>query len=282
MQHTSGDAYWEGRANYYDITSMPTVGGDGVQDVWPVSWLEEDYQAHRLIYSPLVITLKENGEGDFTATIVAEQDVTDARICMAATLDEYVPASGGGQSHLPYHVVHMMTATGGDAFAIAAGETATISKAFTVDPGWDYEDMGVACWVQTTGGVSTSPCPFYDLPVTNQVLQSAFIAAGQTGVEDGEVPVTSLRMAQPSPNPFREASMLSFTTMLAGHVRVEIIDSAGRRVAEIANERFQAGEHHVTWHGADDSGEPCGSGVYFARAVLDGHGESLRKLVLLK
>jgi hypothetical protein len=282
VQHTSGDAYWAGRTSYYNITAMPTVAGDGVQDVWPVSWLEDDFQAHTLVYSPLTITLTENGEGDFTATIVAEEDVTDARLCMAATLDEYVPANGGGQSHLPYHVVHMMTATSGDAFAIAAGETITVNKPFTVQPEWNYEDMGVACWVQVAGGTNTSPCPYPDLPIKNRVLQSAFIEAGGTGVQGGETPVASLSMAQPSPNPFREASTLSFTMARAGHVRVEIIDLAGRRVTEIVNRSYPAGDHQVTWRGTDDRGEPCASGVYFVRAALDGREWRQRKLVILR
>ncbi|MFH1689227.1 MAG: T9SS type A sorting domain-containing protein [Candidatus Eisenbacteria bacterium] len=139
---------------------MPTVCGDGMSDVWPLSELEADYEAHKLVYSPLTITLTENGEGDFTAHVEAEAAVTGARFCMVAVHDDNVAAYGGATSHLLYHVVHMMTATAGDAFSLAAGASTDINHTFTVDPSWNYDKMGVACWVQAPGGTNTSPNPF--------------------------------------------------------------------------------------------------------------------------
>ena len=246
-----------------------------------MSWLEDDYQAHRLIDSPLTITLTENGEGDFTATIVAHEDVTGAKLCLAATLDEYVTANGGGQSHLPYHVVHMMTATDGDAFSIAAGETARVNKPFAVQPSWDYDKMGVACWVQKPGGTSTSPCPYSDLPIKNRVLQSAFIEAGSTGAAQ-EPGLAQLDLRPPAPNPSSGASRLSFSAPRAGNVRVAVYDVGGREVAEVMTGRVSEGEHEVSWDGSDARGVACGSGVYFVRVVLDGREWRQQKLVLLR
>jgi len=281
VQHDFGDDYWAGRADYYEITAMPTVAGDGVQDVWPVSWLEDDYQAHRLVDSPIAISLEENGPGDFTATIVAEEDVPDARLCLAATLDEHVAASGGGQSHLPYHVVHMMTATGGDAFSIAAGETARVNKPFTVQQEWDYESMGVACWVQVAGGVSASPCPFVDLPATSRVLQCAFVPAGATSIDD-HPHAASLSFLAPSPNPSRRESRMCFSTLRAGHARLVVYDLTGREVATVFEGPVSEGKHAAVWDGIDAAGEVCGAGVYFARLVFDGREWTHRKLVRLR
>jgi hypothetical protein len=259
---------------------MPTVCGDGMSDVWPVSWLEDDYQAHRLVDSPLRIKLYENGQGDFTAHVVAEDKVEDARFCMVATLDEYVASNGGGQSHLQYHVVQMMTATGGDAFSLAAGESTDINHTFTVQPQWDYEEMGVACWVQQPGGTNTSPNPYGDVPIKNHVLQSAFLQAGSTGVEDG-AETSSLRLMPPAPNPFRGRSQLSFSVPRAGRATLSVYDMAGRRVAEILDGPVSGGENHASWDGTS-GGVQCASGIYFVRLTFDGREQVQRKLVKLK
>ena len=259
---------------------MPTVVGDGMQDVWPLSWLEADFDAHKVVDSPLIITLTENGEGDFTAHIEAEEDVSGAKFCMVATLEENVPAYGGGTSHLPYHVVHMMTATTGDPFSLAAGASTDITHTFTVQPLWDYDKMGVACWVQAPGGTNTSPCPYPDIPIKNHVLQAAFIEAGSTGVSDGEE-VATLRLMPPSPNPFRGASQLSFVTPRAGQATLVIYDVAGHRVAEILNGPVTGGEHQVSWDGTSN-GRPCASGIYFASLVFEGEEQARQKLVKLR
>jgi hypothetical protein len=259
---------------------MPTVCGDGMSDVWPVSGLEADFQAHTLVDSPLRIKLYENGQGDFTARIVAEEDVNGAKFCMVATHDEYVSAYGGSQSHLQYHVVHMMTASAGDAFALAAGESTDIHKTFTVQPEWDYEDMGVACWVQAPGGTNTSPNPYGDVPIKNHVLQSAFLEAGSTGVEGGGE-VAALSLMPPTPNPFRGTSRMSFSTPRAGRATLTVYDVAGRRVADIVNGPVSGGEHHAVWDGKSD-GVPCASGIYFVRLTFDGKEQAQRKLVKLR
>ena len=259
---------------------MPTVCGDGMSDVWPLSGLEADFQAHTLVSSPLIITLSENSEGDFTAHIEAEVAVTDARFCMVAVHDDNVTAYGGATSHLPYHVVHMMTADAGDAFSLAAGASTDINHTFTVQPSWNYDKMGVACWVQAPGGTNTSPNPYGDVPTRNHVLQSAFIETGSTGVQDGEA-VATLRMMPPSPNPFRGASRLSFVTPRAGHATLGIYDIAGRKVAEILSGPVTGGEHHASWDGTSD-GRPCASGIYFANVVFDGEEQARQKLVKLR
>ena len=259
---------------------MPTVCGDGMQDVWTLDWLDPDFEAHRLVSSPVTITLTENSQGDFTAHIEAEVDVTDAKFCMVAVHDDHVSSYGGSTSHLPYHVVHMMTATTGDAFSLAAGASTDINHTFTIQPSWNYDKMGVACWVQAPGGTNTSPCPYPDVPIKNHVLQSAFIEAGSTGVPDGEE-VATLRMMPPSPNPFRGASQLSFVAPRAGHATLAIYDIAGHRVAEILSGPVSSGEQHVFWDGTSD-GRQCASGIYFASLVFEGEEQARQKLVKLR
>ena len=72
-----------------------------------------------------------------------------------------------------------------------------------------------------------------------------------------------------------------FGTASAGHVRVVLYDLAGRRVRTLADESFAAGPHDRTWDGLDDSGQPVGHGVYFARIELPDGSRINGRIVIL-
>ncbi len=184
IQNDYDDTFNDARVGFLGITAWPTVAGNGVTDVWPLDCFEGDLAAHSAIPSPLTISIMEHGIGHFTAHITAEENVTNAAFFMVATLDEEVPSSTG-MSRLPHHVkIHMTPPTTGDPFTLLAGEEVYIEHTFTVQPGWDYEVMGVAAWVSRPGGVNPSPCPYGDLGNKNEVLQSRWVpTAIYTAVE---------------------------------------------------------------------------------------------------
>jgi len=275
------DSFNSQRTGYYGISAWPTVCGDGLSDIWPCnqSTLAADLAAHGAKSSPLEITLTENSEGDFTASITADSDVTGASLVMVAVLDEYVPANGGGMSHLPYHAKVFMTPVTGEAFSITSGETIDINKTFVVDPTWDYEAMGVACWVQRTGGTNPSPSP--DMPTKREVYQAAFLATGETGVESPAA-ASSIALSAPTPNPFLGSATLALSLGEPGRVEVAVYDVTGRVVRVLSSSVLDAGDHSITWDGRDARGAECAAGVYFARATR-GDGESAAaKLVRLR
>jgi hypothetical protein len=178
IQNDYDDPFNEARVDFYGINAWPTVVGNGLSDAWPLACLEDDYQAHDATPSPLTIMITENGVGDFTVEIMAEQTVTDAAFFMVVTLDEDVPGAEG-LTHLPHHVkLHLTLPNIGDPFSLMAGETAEINRTFDIDPGWDYDLMGVAAWVSRSGGTNPSPCPYGDISVKNEVLQSRWVPAG--------------------------------------------------------------------------------------------------------
>lgn len=72
-----------------------------------------------------------------------------------------------------------------------------------------------------------------------------------------------LRLAPASPNPFRESLRVDFELPRAEHVRVAILDSAGRIVRRLEDAEFPAGRHSRTWDGRDARGGTAASGVYF-------------------
>jgi hypothetical protein len=78
------------------------------------------------------------------------------------------------------------------------------------------------------------------------------------------------------PNPFNPSTTLSFSLPHEARARIAVFDLLGREVAVLADERFTAGEHHVTFNGSS-----LPSGLYFAR-LQSGDYIATHKLLLLK
>ncbi len=78
------------------------------------------------------------------------------------------------------------------------------------------------------------------------------------------------------PNPFNPATTLAFDLPRRGHVRLDIHDPRGRRVARLVDGVRAAGPHRVGWRAAG-----LASGVYVARLVADG-STTHRRLLLVK
>lgn len=64
-----------------------------------------------------------------------------------------------------------------------------------------------------------------------------------------------------------------------GDVRVDLLDSAGRRLCDVYRGHLGAGVHSVTWNGAGSAN--VSAGVYFLRVTAAGRDE-IRKLVILR
>lgn len=84
-----------------------------------------------------------------------------------------------------------------------------------------------------------------------------------------------------TPNPFNPATSVSYSVERGGHVELNLFDVLGRYVRTLVAQTQDAGPHEIEWDGTDQSGEPVGSGVYFAR--LRSRGQStVRKMVLVR
>lgn len=73
-----------------------------------------------------------------------------------------------------------------------------------------------------------------------------------------------------------------FTELTAGeHVRATVYDPMGRRIATLADRRFEAGANVLDWQGRDDTGRAMPSGVYLVR-VSAGTADLSGRLVLVR
>jgi len=83
-------------------------------------------------------------------------------------------------------------------------------------------------------------------------------------------------LAQNYPNPFNPSTTISFTLAEASHVRLEVFNVSGARVATLADREMGIGEHSVTWNA-----DGLGSGVYFYRLTA-GEATEMKKMILLR
>ena len=63
-------------------------------------------------------------------------------------------------------------------------------------------------------------------------------------------------------------SFVHFGVAKPGRVQVSIYDVAGRKVRNLADRVFSAGEHTLQWDGTDDAGSKLARGVYFVRSSV--------------
>jgi hypothetical protein len=63
-------------------------------------------------------------------------------------------------------------------------------------------------------------------------------------------------------------SVVRFSVSKAGRVQVSIFDVTGRKVRNLADRVFPAGESQLQWDGTDDAGSKVARGVYFVRSSV--------------
>ena len=83
-------------------------------------------------------------------------------------------------------------------------------------------------------------------------------------------------LGQNYPNPFNPATTISFSLTETAHVRLEIFNVAGQKVATLLNETRRAGEHKVVFDASSLS-----SGIYLYRLIA-GNKMDYRKMILLR
>jgi hypothetical protein len=83
------------------------------------------------------------------------------------------------------------------------------------------------------------------------------------------------------PNPFNPETTVRFELARDGHLRIDVFDVMGRRVARLLDEDRVAGTGQVTWHGRDRHGRTLPSGAYYVR-LETGTRVDTRKVMLLK
>ncbi len=108
--------------------------------------------------------------------------------------------------------------------------------------------------------------PYYEAPVFAFATLARFDRASLPATEDGAAEVPRARLFGPHPNPTRGSARITLLLPQAdAHVRVEVVDVLGRRVAVLHEGPLSAGEHRLTF-----DGDGLAPGAYVVRAVGEG------------
>jgi endonuclease/exonuclease/phosphatase family metal-dependent hydrolase len=174
--------------------------------------------------------------------------------------------------------------TGGDGHFSVTGTTpqllsgvgASFSVAFD-DAATTADSTYTATLTFTSGD---EPLPGAAAATPLGVTLSARRGAGTTGVDDQRPSATVL--LAPVPNPLMRSSLLRFALASGGETRLDIYDTAGRRVASLIHDTLEPGNYSVSWDGRADGGEPLGAGLYFARLIAPGVHPHAARLAIVR
>jgi hypothetical protein len=86
---------------------------------------------------------------------------------------------------------------------------------------------------------------------------------------------------QSYPNPFNLETTIRFALPQADHVVVKIYNTLGEEIRTLVEAEYDAGYHHVSWDGHNETGNPVASGVYFYKLEASAFSQ-LRQMILLR
>jgi len=123
--------------------------------------------------------------------------------------------------------------------------------------------------------------------VTASALNSQFIFIGTqsggvfrknlvTGIISSVPIANKYELGHNYPNPFNPVTTIPFTLPRASHVQILVFDINGKLVAELLNDKVEAGNHKIELNGSD-----LASGTYFLQ-MLAGNKTFLNKIILIK
>ncbi len=91
---------------------------------------------------------------------------------------------------------------------------------------------------------------------------------------------THFALGQNYPNPFNPSTIIPYQLPTSAHVRLEVFNLLGQRLATLVDAEQAAGVHTAQWDATDAAGRAVGAGVYIYRLSSGGMTES-RRMVLV-
>ena len=110
--------------------------------------------------------------------------------------------------------------------------------------------------------------------------EASVMVTGVNHKKDQSLP-TEFSLAQNYPNPFNPTTVIKFGVPRSEQIVVNIYDIRGVHVRTLANGKFSAGYHTLTWDGRDQQGQVVSAGAYLYR--LESRSMNIsKKMIYLK
>ncbi len=141
--------------------------------------------------------------------------------------------------------------------------------------GLDAGDTGLGRTAERSFEVRSFPYPYYIVVAVDLAGNEGEPAALRVTASAYPLSVSAF------PNPFNPNTTIRFELPGSGQASVIIFAPTGERVRTLFDGERGAGSYDVRWNGDSDTGDPVGSGIYFAR-LAHSSGTRTLKLVLVR
>ncbi|MFO7896352.1 MAG: peptidylprolyl isomerase [Candidatus Cloacimonadales bacterium] len=248
-------------------TAAPnSAGSQYFITVVPTTWLNEEYAAFGNVLEGMeVVNAISEVETDASDKPLVDVVIDSVRIVSPQIISQYPEESEVELSESVNGLFWVETYSAADQFSWWVNDEAQESEQFTLN---------------------------YSFPANGEYQVKAVIE--QNGYEEEviwEVTVTALQsetdlvlensLAQNIPNPFNPTTQINFNLAVAQEVSLNVYNSKGQLVKNLAQAQYSAGQHSVVWNGDDSHGSAVSSGIYFYILETDNFRQ-VRKAILLK
>ncbi len=151
---------------------------------------------------------------------------------------------------------------------------------------WTYHAFDLSAFVPLTGTLQfrfvaedQEPVGLVEAALDDITISIVRQTSSEVSSEPVPVPVTGIVSCRP--NPLHHGAMVTYRLGSREPVRIELYDTAGRRVRELWNGTREPGEHALAFRTTDQAGRALPSGVYFVRMATAGKTE-VRQVTVLR
>ena len=117
-------------------------------------------------------------------------------------------------------------------------------------------------------------------PVARAATDGTGYFALRLAVRQGGARPEGFSLGPNYPNPFNPATVIPYHLAASAHVRLEVFNLLGQRVATLVDGPRPAGSHTAMWNATDAAGQAVGAGVYLYRLTVDGAHQTGRMVLI--
>ena len=276
--HVSSNAYgmylYEARQRWFSYPPPYYLGGTWY---WATPWLWYDGDPHSDWYNtweskivnrmnqPAPVTATMWGDynaSSMTGTIYAQfrndsTETLNGHVLFVITEDsiQTSPPVPNGDVWHNYVARDYLPNYTGTLVNIPAGDSVTVSEAFTIDAEWNRYKLTFVTWFQDDVLQPDS---------AKEIWQGGMIDFSVFGIEEVPAEDVSLQKVNVAPNPCVDGTKFSFNLPTGSEYKIDIFDVTGRHVKTLAG-LSSGNQEVVAWNLKDDRGFVIGAGVYLFR-----------------